>query len=79
MRSLLPHGSDKLDTNRVNVTKNIEKWAIDVDGKRSHFSGRNFERRGQASPEKEVAYDDHEEVNAVLFRSYLCCEFSLYV
>ena len=45
---------DVLGTNRQNVTKNIEKWQLDEEGKRRTFSGRNRETR-------EVVHEEHEE------------------
>lgn len=45
---------DVLGTNRQNVTKNVEKWQIDKDGKKKSFSGRNREMR-------EVRHEEHEE------------------
>lgn len=45
---------DVLGTNRQNVTKNIEKWQVDKDGKRKTFSGRNRETR-------EVKHQEHRE------------------
>ena len=45
---------DVLGTNRQNVTKNIEKWQIDAEGRRKSFSGRNRETR-------ELIYETHEE------------------
>jgi len=45
---------DVLGTNRQNVTKNVEKWQIDAEGRRKSFSGRNRETR-------ELIYETHEE------------------
>jgi len=45
---------DALGTNRQNVTKNVEKWQLDTDGRRRIFSGRNRETR-------EVKHDEHDE------------------
>jgi protein disulfide-isomerase-like protein len=45
---------DALGTNRQNITKNVEKWQIDADGRRRVFSGRNRETR-------EVRHDEHDE------------------
>lgn len=45
---------DALGTNRQNVTKNVEKWQLDDDGRRRIFSGRNREMR-------EVRHDEHDE------------------
>mmetsp|Transcript_42301 Transcript_42301/g.128322 ORF Transcript_42301/g.128322 Transcript_42301/m.128322 type:complete len:477 (-) Transcript_42301:424-1854(-) len=45
---------DSLGTNRQNVTKNVEKWQLDAEGKRRIFSGRNREAR-------EVRHEEHEE------------------
>lgn len=44
---------DALGTNRQNVTKNVEKWQLDNDGRRRIFSGRNRETR-------EVKHDEHD-------------------
>jgi thiol-disulfide isomerase/thioredoxin len=43
---------DALGTNRQNVTKNVEKWQLDSDGRRRVFSGRNREMR-------EVRHEEH--------------------
>ena len=45
---------DALGTNRQNVTKNVEKWQLDTEGKRRIFSGRNRDMR-------EVKHEDHAE------------------
>jgi protein disulfide-isomerase-like protein len=45
---------DALGTNRQNVTKNVEKWQLDEEGRRRIFSGRNREVR-------EVRHEEHEE------------------
>jgi thiol-disulfide isomerase/thioredoxin len=45
---------DALGTNRQNVTKNVEKWQLDSDGKRRIFSGRNRDMR-------EVKHQEHDE------------------
>jgi len=45
---------DALGTNRQNVTKNVEKWQLDNDGRRRIFSGRNRETR-------EVKHDEHDQ------------------
>ena len=45
---------DALGTNRQNVTKNVEKWQLDGEGKRRVFSGRNREAR-------EVKHEVHEK------------------
>ena len=45
---------DALGTNRQNVTKNVEKWQLDSDGRRRIFSGRNRDLR-------EVKHDEHDE------------------
>mmetsp|Transcript_9531 Transcript_9531/g.14026 ORF Transcript_9531/g.14026 Transcript_9531/m.14026 type:complete len:485 (-) Transcript_9531:242-1696(-) len=50
---------DSLGTNKQNVTKNIEKWQLDDDGKRRIFSGRNREQR-------EVKNEEHEETHEEL-------------
>lgn len=43
---------DMIGTNRLNVTKNIEKWQIDKDGNRKMYQGRNRDQR-------EVNHDNH--------------------
>lgn len=53
---------DALGTNRQNVTKNVEKWQLDSDGKRRVFSGRNREAR-------EVKHDEHELTLAEMHES----------
>ena len=45
---------DELGTNRQNITKNVEKWQIDEDGKKRVFAGRNKDVR-------EVKHDVHEK------------------
>ena len=45
---------DALGTNRQNVTKNVEKWQLDTEGKRRIFSGRNRDVR-------EVKHDEHDK------------------
>jgi len=50
---------DVLGTNRQNVTKNVEKWQLDVHGNRRQFSGRNREQR-------EVRHEVHAETLAEL-------------
>jgi len=45
---------DALGTNRQNVTKNVEKWQLDEEGRRRIFSGRNRDMR-------EVKHDEHDE------------------
>ena len=44
---------DALGTNRQNVTKNVDKWQLDEEGKRRIFSGRNRETR-------QLAYEEHD-------------------
>jgi len=44
---------DALGTNRQNITKNVEKWQLDDEGKRRIFAGRNRETR-------EVRHDEHD-------------------
>ena len=44
---------DSLGTNRQNVTKNVDKWQLDEEGKRRIFSGRNRETR-------EVRHEEHD-------------------
>lgn len=44
---------DSLGANRQNITKNVEKWQIDENGKKRIFSGRNKDVR-------EVKSEDHE-------------------
>mmetsp|Transcript_21024 Transcript_21024/g.66042 ORF Transcript_21024/g.66042 Transcript_21024/m.66042 type:complete len:463 (+) Transcript_21024:340-1728(+) len=43
---------DVLGTNSMNVTKNVEKWQLDENGKRMIFQGRNREQRT-------IAHDEH--------------------
>jgi len=43
---------DVLGTNRLNITKNIEKWALDENGFKRIYQGRNREQR-------EIKYDEH--------------------
>lgn len=43
---------DVLGTNSMNVTKNVEKWQLDDQGKRMIFQGRNREQRN-------IAHDEH--------------------
>jgi len=43
---------DILGTNSMNVTKNVEKWQLDENGKRMIFQGRNREQR-------DIAHDSH--------------------
>jgi thiol-disulfide isomerase/thioredoxin len=43
---------DLMGTNRMNITKNIEKWQIDELGVRRVFQGRNKDQ-------KDIAHDDH--------------------
>jgi len=45
---------DALGTNRQNVSKNVEKWQLDADGKRRIYAGRNREQR-------EVRHEEHEQ------------------
>ena len=45
---------DALGTNRQNVTKNVDKWQLDDEGKRRIFSGRNRETR-------EVTHEEHDQ------------------
>lgn len=45
---------DSLGTNRQNVTKNVEKWQLDEQGRRRVFGGRNREMR-------EVRQEEHPE------------------
>lgn len=44
---------DALGTNRQNVSKNVDKWQLDDEGKRRIFSGRNRETR-------DLKHDDHD-------------------
>jgi hypothetical protein len=43
---------DVLGTNRLNVTRNIEKWQLDENGVKKVFAGRNREQR-------DLAHDSH--------------------
>jgi thiol-disulfide isomerase/thioredoxin len=53
---------DALGTNRQNVTKNVEKWQLDNDGRRRVFSGRNRESRELKNQEHDKTIEDmHEE------------------
>lgn len=52
---------DALGTNRQNVTKNIDKWQLDDDGKRRIFAGRN--REGRVFSHDEHAERSLEEVH----------------
>lgn len=45
---------DAIGTNKQNVTKNIDKWQLDKDGKRRIFAGRNRDVR-------EVSHETHEQ------------------
>jgi len=45
---------DSLGTNKQNVTKNVEKWQLDEDGRRRVFAGRNKDQR-------EVKHEEHEQ------------------
>jgi hypothetical protein len=45
---------DSLGTNRQNITKNVDKWQLDDEGKRRIFSGRNRETR-------EVKQEEHDQ------------------
>lgn len=45
---------DSLGTKRQNITKNVEKWQIDDQGRKRIFSGRNKEVR-------EVVHQDHDK------------------
>eukprot|EP00586_Coscinodiscus_wailesii_P004280 CAMPEP_0172478874 /NCGR_PEP_ID=MMETSP1066-20121228/3110_1 /TAXON_ID=671091 /ORGANISM="Coscinodiscus wailesii, Strain CCMP2513" /LENGTH=475 /DNA_ID=CAMNT_0013238801 /DNA_START=56 /DNA_END=1483 /DNA_ORIENTATION=- len=45
---------DSLGTNRQNVTKNVEKWQLDDEGRRRIYSGRNREQR-------ELVHEEHDE------------------
>jgi len=45
---------DALGTNRQNVTKNVDKWQLDDDGKKRVFSGRNRDPR-------ELLHDEHDD------------------
>eukprot|EP00518_Triparma_eleuthera_P001897 CAMPEP_0182454244 /NCGR_PEP_ID=MMETSP1319-20130603/968_1 /TAXON_ID=172717 /ORGANISM="Bolidomonas pacifica, Strain RCC208" /LENGTH=274 /DNA_ID=CAMNT_0024652245 /DNA_START=9 /DNA_END=830 /DNA_ORIENTATION=+ len=45
---------DALGTNKQNITKNVEKWQLDSEGKKRIFSGRNKEQR-------EVKHDTHDK------------------
>lgn len=43
---------DLMGTNRMNITKNIEKWQLDENGVRRVFQGRNKEQ-------KDILHDEH--------------------
>jgi hypothetical protein len=45
---------DALGTNRQNVTKNVDKWQLDEDGRKRVFSGRNREAR-------ELTHEEHDK------------------
>src|SRR3569623_1082365 len=45
---------DALGTNRQNVTKNVDKWQLDDEGRKRVFSGRNREAR-------ELNYEEHDK------------------
>lgn len=49
---------DSIGTNRQNVTKNVEKWQLDSDGKRRIFSGRNRETREVKHQEHSLSLSD---------------------
>jgi len=49
---------DALGTNRQNVTRNVDKWQLDDEGKRRIFSGRNREIR-------EVRHEEHDDPNSI--------------
>ncbi|GAB5032688.1 rab7 family, partial [Nannochloropsis oceanica] len=53
---------DVLGTNRMNITKNIEKWNLDEEGRRRFFQGRNRE-------EREILHDDHHAELEVLLQN----------
>lgn len=62
---------DVLGTNKQNVTKNIEKWQVDADGRRKTFSGRNRETRLLKHEEHEETLEElHEDgVHAIALDS----------
>ena len=45
---------DALGTNRQNVTKNVDKWQLDIAGTRRVFAGRNRDLR-------EVRHEEHDD------------------
>lgn len=62
---------DVLGTNKQNVTKNIEKWQVDSEGRRKTFSGRNRETRLLKHEEHEETLEElHEDgIHAVALGS----------
>merc|ERR1719502_2162889 len=53
---------DVLGTNRQNVSKNIEKWNLDSEGKKRFFQGRNRE-------ERDIRHDEHHLSLEVLLQN----------
>jgi len=53
---------DVLGTNRMNISKNIEKWNLDEEGRRRFFQGRNRE-------ERVILHDDHHAELEVLLQN----------
>jgi thiol-disulfide isomerase/thioredoxin len=47
---------DVIGTNRMNITKNVDKWSVDADGRRSMYKGRNKEARA-------IKHDDHHDLD----------------
>ena len=46
---------DIIGTNRMNITKNVDKWSVDADGRRALYKGRNKEARS-------LKHDDHHDL-----------------
>mmetsp|Transcript_27056 Transcript_27056/g.81127 ORF Transcript_27056/g.81127 Transcript_27056/m.81127 type:complete len:485 (-) Transcript_27056:32-1486(-) len=46
---------DIIGTNRMNITKNVDKWSVDADGRRALYKGRNKEART-------LKHDDHHDL-----------------
>ena len=59
---------DALGTNRQNVTKNVEKWQLDEDGRRRIFSGRNRDIREVRNEEHEETLEELQEDGAAAVR-----------
>jgi hypothetical protein len=56
---------DALGTNRQNVTKNVDKWQLDDEGKRRIFSGRNRETRELIHDEHDMSLEEMHEAEGV--------------
>eukprot|EP00519_Triparma_laevis_P000250 CAMPEP_0182516562 /NCGR_PEP_ID=MMETSP1321-20130603/40561_1 /TAXON_ID=91990 /ORGANISM="Bolidomonas sp., Strain RCC1657" /LENGTH=430 /DNA_ID=CAMNT_0024724167 /DNA_START=38 /DNA_END=1330 /DNA_ORIENTATION=+ len=52
---------DSLGTNRQNITKNVEKWQLDSDGKKRIFSGRNKDVREVRSEDHDMSLEEMHE------------------